>query len=415
MISKAQLLAIATESGLLPTTVEKDYALSWVLFGISRHQVLNRWVFKGGTCLKKCYFDTYRFSEDLDFTIPTECPYDHTSILTSLKEMCANLSQLSGIEFPEDEIDLKESINKRNNRTYQGKITFVGPLNPPKSNRQRIKLDLTQDEVIVDPSQPRHVFHPYADAPTEPFFISSYSINEILAEKSRALFERSGTPRDVYDVVNVSRNFRSDVDPARARTSLNKKFEFKGLPAPTTDLIHAQVDPPTLLANWEPSLGHQLRIAPPAKEFLDELKDALGWWIDGTSTISLPLAGGANEERIAQDRFTRPTVFGSPSRVGIGGKISSHAPLSILGSSNMEVIRFSARNRLLVSLSYNGVRRIVEPYSLRRPKTGNLLLYVYEVNCGGGTGGGIKAFQIGMIRDAQPTSTPFYARYQVEL
>ena len=25
--------------------------------------------FKGGTCLKKCYFETYRFSEDLDFTL----------------------------------------------------------------------------------------------------------------------------------------------------------------------------------------------------------------------------------------------------------------------------------------------------------------------------------------------------------
>jgi len=27
------------------------------------------WAFKGGTCLKKCYFETYRFSEDLDFTL----------------------------------------------------------------------------------------------------------------------------------------------------------------------------------------------------------------------------------------------------------------------------------------------------------------------------------------------------------
>ena len=26
------------------------------------------WLFKGGTCLKKC-FETYRFSEDLDFTL----------------------------------------------------------------------------------------------------------------------------------------------------------------------------------------------------------------------------------------------------------------------------------------------------------------------------------------------------------
>jgi predicted nucleotidyltransferase component of viral defense system len=25
-------------------------------------------IFKGGTCLRKCYFPNYRFSEDLDFT-----------------------------------------------------------------------------------------------------------------------------------------------------------------------------------------------------------------------------------------------------------------------------------------------------------------------------------------------------------
>lgn len=30
------------------------------------------WVFKGGTCLKKCYFETYHFSEDLDFTLRNE-------------------------------------------------------------------------------------------------------------------------------------------------------------------------------------------------------------------------------------------------------------------------------------------------------------------------------------------------------
>jgi len=34
-----------------------------------------------------------------------------------------------------------------------------------------------------------------------------YSLNEILAEKIRALHERAGRARDVYDVVNVGRNF----------------------------------------------------------------------------------------------------------------------------------------------------------------------------------------------------------------
>ena len=71
MIPKAQLLALSKHYGLLPTTVQKDYVIGWLLQSISRHPVLSQWLFKGGTCLKKCYFETYRFSEDLDFTVPS--------------------------------------------------------------------------------------------------------------------------------------------------------------------------------------------------------------------------------------------------------------------------------------------------------------------------------------------------------
>jgi len=70
MIPKAQLLALAKHYELLPTTVQKDYVIGWLLRAISEHVGLSQWVFKGGTCLKKCFFETYRFSEDLDFTIP---------------------------------------------------------------------------------------------------------------------------------------------------------------------------------------------------------------------------------------------------------------------------------------------------------------------------------------------------------
>lgn len=49
--------------------LERDYVLSWILAGISRHERLcETLVFKGGTALKKCYFGDYRFSEDLDFS-----------------------------------------------------------------------------------------------------------------------------------------------------------------------------------------------------------------------------------------------------------------------------------------------------------------------------------------------------------
>ncbi len=70
MILKNEILARATEVSLNPHVVEKDYVLGWMLAGINAHPAIqSTWVFKGGTCLKKCYFETYRFSEDLDFTL----------------------------------------------------------------------------------------------------------------------------------------------------------------------------------------------------------------------------------------------------------------------------------------------------------------------------------------------------------
>jgi predicted nucleotidyltransferase component of viral defense system len=63
MIPKAIILVLAKEEALRETTVEKDYVLGWMLYGVARHPYLSRWVFKGGTCLKKCFFETYRFSE----------------------------------------------------------------------------------------------------------------------------------------------------------------------------------------------------------------------------------------------------------------------------------------------------------------------------------------------------------------
>ena len=73
VIDRREILAIAANLGLLPNVVEKDYVLGWLLAGIFNHPALaEKWVFKGGTCLKKCYFETYRFSEDLDFTLTDE-------------------------------------------------------------------------------------------------------------------------------------------------------------------------------------------------------------------------------------------------------------------------------------------------------------------------------------------------------
>ena len=70
MIPKRDLQQLRAEWTLDIGVIEKDYVLGWLLAGIAQHPALaERWIFKGGTCLRKCYYETFRFSEDLDFTV----------------------------------------------------------------------------------------------------------------------------------------------------------------------------------------------------------------------------------------------------------------------------------------------------------------------------------------------------------
>jgi len=71
MIVPAEIQQKAREAGVRDTQMEKDYVLSWILQGVAHHEQLRTvLVFKGGTVLKKFYFEDYRFSEDLEFLLP---------------------------------------------------------------------------------------------------------------------------------------------------------------------------------------------------------------------------------------------------------------------------------------------------------------------------------------------------------
>jgi len=413
MIPKAEVLSVADDSGLLPTTVEKDYVLGRVLIGITRHSDLRLWVFKGGTCLKKCYFDTYRFSEDLDFTVPDGAIYTASEIAAALKDACEWVNQQSGIEFPPERLMIEELTNRRGNLTFQARISFVGPLRMPAAQIQRIKFDLTRDELVVDAPDERPVYHPYSDGPTDNPLIRCYTLHEILAEKTRALYERSGRSRDVYDVVNIGRNFREEVVVDRARAILEAKFQFKGLPTPTADLILASVDAETLAPDWQSALGHQLAVLPPMDDSLVALREAVEWLV-GEGEPATPqevIPGRAGEQPVPRLRFA-----GAPQLGALGRGISASPAIARLPySSAMDRVRYAARNRLLAQVGYHGVQRLAEPYSLRMPDTGNLLLYVFERERGGMSSESIKVFKVAEISRVEVTDIPFQPRYLVEL
>ena len=107
MIDRGEILEAASSFSLLPNVVEKDYILGWILAGINAHEGLaESWIFKGGTCLKKCYFETYRFSEDLDFTLRNEEHLDEKFLQTVFEEVIAWVTEQSGLNIPADQLEL---------------------------------------------------------------------------------------------------------------------------------------------------------------------------------------------------------------------------------------------------------------------------------------------------------------------
>jgi predicted nucleotidyltransferase component of viral defense system len=272
VIPKQELLQMATENHLSAQVIEKDYLLGWLLAGIGQHEVLGKsWVFKGGTCLKKCYFETYRFSEDLDFTLQNNAHLDIEFLKSTFSEIADWIYDMTGMELPTE----KMVFDCYKDGTCQGRIYYRGPIAPTSSRQMpKIKLDLTVAEILVDSPVLNFVKHPYSDLPTEGMQVYCYAYVEVFAEKIRALVERT-RPRDLYDVINFYRRPESNGLAIQVMRVLEKKCSFKGIKVPQYHDLLGHKD--TCLAGWNIQLAHQVRALPSFESFWDELPDFFNW------------------------------------------------------------------------------------------------------------------------------------------
>lgn len=174
--------------------IEKDYVLGWLLAGIAAHpQLVSTWMFKGGTCLRKCYYETYRFSEDLDFTVVNGGPETPDDLVPISRAVGDWLREESGIELVVDDTSFRRRQNLRGNPTTQGRIAYRGPNTPRQL--PKLKVDITSDEVLVEQAVLRAIGHQYSDAlPGDG--VVCYSLIELFGEKLRALSKRC-RPRDL--------------------------------------------------------------------------------------------------------------------------------------------------------------------------------------------------------------------------
>lgn len=188
MITIRELQALSAEWGLRIDVIEKDWALGWVLAGIGSETALRPWIFKGGTSLRKCYYETYRFSEDLDFTVADGGPYQPDEVAAAFINVAGWVKENSGLEIFVDQSTFKAAKNSRGNPTLLGKLAYRGPTNPP--TLPKLKIDVTSDEILPNRPELRNVMHPYTDATSWTTAVACYSIVDLMAEKMRALAQR---------------------------------------------------------------------------------------------------------------------------------------------------------------------------------------------------------------------------------
>ena len=140
-------------------------------------------------------------------------------------------------------------------------------------------------------------------------------------------------------------------------------------------------------------LAHQLPQLAPADGIIARIAGGLLEWLDrrrpAPAVRLQPVGASAGETPLAA-----PTVHFWGTSAGPA----------------LERIRFAGAHRLYVLFDYNGKHRVVEPYSLRRARAGNVLLYAWEL-----TAGQIKAFDLSKIANLRVGSASFSARYAIEL
>jgi hypothetical protein len=215
--------------------IEKDYALSYILLGISNHPILSNFlVFKGGTALKKCYFGDYRFSEDLDFSAIND--YENKSFEKPLAEAIL-ISKNYLYEYGPFDIQLRRKPERAPHPAGQEafllSVAFPGHKSP--QGFCKIKIEITRDEPIILQPVKKSILHNY----NEEFDgkIACYHIEEIIAEKMRALLQTNEKlitrgwnrprARDYYDLWYILNNQTNNINKKNFQNLLKSKCDHK--------------------------------------------------------------------------------------------------------------------------------------------------------------------------------------------
>ena len=249
MIKPGEIQQKAREVGVRDQQIEKDYVLSWILYGIAQHEHLSKnIVFKGGTVLKKIYFEDYRFSEDLDFTLRNN-EITNEQIFTWFKE---------SFEYVLEEANIRLAINDNNEHEDGGinfYISYVGPLGG-QGNNKKVKVDISRSEQLVLDPVLKDVLIGYSDIVAHQLLC--YPLEEVLVEKMRCVMQRMAA-RDFYDIWYLLVVHQMDVEfhmNEFAKKCASKKLNHADFPKKLAQRL------PQYKVRWQSSMSEQIQNLP---------------------------------------------------------------------------------------------------------------------------------------------------------
>ena len=249
MIKPGEIQQKAREVGVRDQQIEKDYILSWLLLGISQHiNLSNAIVFKGGTVLKKVYFDDYRFSEVLDFTL-LDNEITNEQIFGWFKE---------SFVYIKEEANIPHEIIENNEHEDGGinfYISYIGPLGG-QGNNKRIKVDISRSEQLAFKPAIKDVLIAYSDL--EKHQLLCYTLEEILVEKVRSVMQRIQA-RDFYDIWYLLEVHGMDIGfyPSEFESKCkSKELKHTDFTKKLTERL------PQYKGRWQSSLSEQIKDLP---------------------------------------------------------------------------------------------------------------------------------------------------------
>lgn len=248
-----QAQRLAARQNVPPDIIEKDFLIEILLFYLGKESFFKeRFIFRGGTALKKIYFSEYRFSEDLDFLLKKGQELDiHRQKFSELAEKINH-------DYP---YRLTLSVGESGQERLQFFVHY--DIIPEIRSAKSLKIDIFKDDVIPSYHR-RKVMFRYQQFSSKHIEIYVYDLESMVSDKICRILDGDNEPRDLYDLWYL---LKLRINAAKIKREFRKRIEFDfRVPSLLSEIRREEFK-----RNWEKRLRNQIANLPPYENVIEEL------------------------------------------------------------------------------------------------------------------------------------------------